>query len=95
MFKKFFAVLIAVLMLCSCGVQEEPEIPETETPAVLEEETPGVPEEENTSPAEPDEQKSCSGRVFVADAQLSAHNLGHVESITLVDSVLMVTRQHT
>ena len=61
MFKKFFAVLIAVLMLCSCGVQEEPEIPETETPAVLEEETPGVPEEENTSPAEPDEQKPVSG----------------------------------
>lgn len=52
MLKKLLAVLIAILMLCSCGVQEKPEIPEAEPPAVSEEETPVVPEEEES--AEPE-----------------------------------------
>ncbi len=48
MLKKLFAVLIAILVLCSCGVQEKPEIPEAESPEIPEIETPVVPEPEKT-----------------------------------------------
>ena len=51
MLKKLLAVLIAILMLCSCGVQEEPEIPEIETSVISE-------PEETEEPAKPDEQES-------------------------------------
>ncbi|MBQ5322362.1 MAG: hypothetical protein J6J07_02855, partial [Oscillospiraceae bacterium] len=50
MLKKLLAVLIAILVLCSCGVQEEPEIPEVpeisepEGQVVPEAETPEIPE---------------------------------------------------
>jgi len=59
MLKKLFAILIAILMLCSCGMQETPE---TEPPAVPEAETPIIPEEEEPpETAEPNEQKPVSG----------------------------------
>ena len=43
MLKKLLAVLIAILVLCSCGVQEEPEIPEV--PEISEPESQVVPED--------------------------------------------------
>ncbi len=58
MFKKLFAILIALLMLCSCGVPqetekpvvpEEQEIPEAETPVIPELEAPELLE-----PSEPE-----------------------------------------
>ena len=61
MLKKLLAVLIAILMFCSCGMQEKPEIPETEPPSVPEAENPVVPEEENPVTSEPDEQKPATG----------------------------------
>ena len=79
MLKKILAVLIAMLMLCSCGMQEEPEIPEipevetpvipeAETPTVPEAETPVVPEdEEPTEPAKPDEHEPVSGGFEAAE----------------------------
>ena len=76
MLKKILAVLIAMLMLCSCGMQEEPEIPEVETPVIPEAETPTVPEaetpvvpedEEPTEPAKPDEQELVSGGFEAAE----------------------------
>ena len=62
MFKKLLAVLIAILMLCSCAVQEEPEIPETETPAVPEVETPVIPEEKESE--EPEAESEAEKEIY-------------------------------
>jgi len=52
MLKKLLALILALLMLCSCGVQEEPEIPETEEPPEVSE------PEENPVTEEPPEQEN-------------------------------------